>query len=213
MSIPVAWLERWAALLVEGAPEPLFTLFEAFVIAAAIEEGGKFACLLLLTRRELSPRTRYGAFLYALHASMGFALVENVIVMLKTPDLIAFSTRWVLRAYMTVPMHLVAGGTLGYVWARKTFDDGPVGRWGGLGIAILIHGAYDAMLLAVERLPDSADSTQIACVVGAMAVPLGGVVALRIFAGRLRRLDHEEDFARGQRGRRVTAPGDLDAPS
>ncbi|MDD9938396.1 MAG: PrsW family glutamic-type intramembrane protease [Myxococcales bacterium] len=211
-SIPIAWLERGAALLIDGASEPLYTLFEAFIIAATIEESGKFGCLLLLTRGALAPRTRYGAFLYALHASMGFALVENVIAMLKTPDLVAFSTRWILRAYMTVPMHLVAGGVLGYLWARRKFDGGRIGLWGGLGVAILIHGTYDAALLAVERLPDAAETAQIACVAGAMAIPLLGVVALRMCAGHLRTRDWRDDVAAGARGRRMTSPGSVPAP-
>lgn len=213
VSIPIAWLERGAALLIDGASEPLVTLFESFIVAATIEEGGKFACLLVLTRGALAPRTRYGAFLYALHASMGFALVENVIAMLRVPDLVTFSMRWILRAYMTVPMHLVAGGVLGYLWARRSFDDGRIGLWGGLGIAVLIHGSYNAMLLAVERLPGEAQLAQYLCVSGAMAIPLGGVVVLRLCAGNLRKLDQLDDAASGEPGRRATTgSGSLQAP-
>lgn len=184
-SVPIAWAERYLAGWIEGAREPLATLFEAFVIAAAMEETGKVACLYLLTRYGLGPRTRYGAFLYALHASMGFALVENVIAMLRVPDLMAFTTRFVLRAYMTVPMHLVAGGVVGYLWARRRFDAGRLGLSGGLSLAILIHGAYDAMLLGVERLPEPQAGAQLALAAGAMAIPLGGVLLLRVLAGRL----------------------------
>ncbi|MGD8861537.1 MAG: PrsW family glutamic-type intramembrane protease [Myxococcales bacterium] len=211
-SVPIAWTERAVALLMQNASEPLLTLFEAFVVAALIEEGGKFLCLVVLTRSALAPRTRYGAFLYALHASMGFAMVENVIAMLKVPDLEAFTTRWVLRAYMTVPMHMVAGGVLGYLWARRVFDRGPVGLFGGLAIAVLIHGAYDAMLLAVERLPAEYGTLHVACAAGAMSIPALGLIALRVQAGRLRRLDWEEDARHPARGRRITAPGTVDAP-
>jgi RsiW-degrading membrane proteinase PrsW (M82 family) len=191
-SIPIAWAERYLASWIEGGSEPLATLFEAFVIAACMEEAGKVACLYLLTRHVLGPGTRYGAFLYALHASMGFAMVENVIAMLRVPDLMAFTTRFVLRAYMTVPMHLVAGGVVGYVWARRRFDGGRLGLSGGLAIAIVIHGAYDAMLLAVERLPQGRSTAQLVLAACAMAIPLVGVVVLRVFAGRLTALDHAD---------------------
>ena len=197
ISIPVAWTERVLARLASAASEPSATLLEAFLTAAAVEELAKVGCLMLLTRGALGPRTRYGAFLYALHAAMGFALVENVLAMLKVSNMIAFSTRFFLRAYLTVPMHLVAGGALGYLWARRRFERGPIGLAGGLGVAILIHGGFNAMLLAVERLPEDHGALAILCAFGAMALPLVGLVVLRFLAGRLR--DDDSSDARAKR--------------
>jgi RsiW-degrading membrane proteinase PrsW (M82 family) len=200
-TIPIAWLEHAVSPLVDSAREPVATLLESFLVAAAIEETGKFTCLLLLTRGALGPRTRYGAFLYALHASMGFALVENVIAMLRTPDMVAFSTRFFLRAYMTVPMHLCAGGTLGYLWAKRRFDAGALGIAGGTALAIMIHGTFNTMLLAIDRLPDGHDGLRVACAVVAMVIPLGGLLLLRWFGGRLRALDHRDGQVEAGRGR------------
>lgn len=204
-TIPIAWTQHLIARLLGTAPEPIATCFEAFVLAASIEETAKFACLMLLTRGSLAPKTRYGAFLYALHAAMGFALVENVIAMLKTPDLFAFSARFFLRAYMTVPMHLLAGGVLGYLWARRRFDRGPIGLAGGTGIAIAIHGAFNASLLGVERLPAEYEQLRVACAVLALAIPLCGVLVLRLLAGRLRALDSAQFAAEAENGRRQRA--------
>lgn len=201
-TIPIAWIERFAGRVAESADEPARTLLESYLVAGAIEEIGKFTCLLLLTRGALGPRTRYGAFLYALHAAMGFALVENVMAMLKAPDLIAFSTRFFLRAYMTVPMHLVAGGTVGYLWATRRFDGGPIGLAGGTAIAIAIHGTFNAMLLAVERLPDGHETSRLACATLAMAIPVAGVLVLRLFAGLLRDRDRKDGEASPDPGRR-----------
>jgi RsiW-degrading membrane proteinase PrsW (M82 family) len=178
-------------------------LIEAFVTAAAVEELAKVACLMLLTRGVLGPRTRYGAFLYALHAAMGFALVENVLAMLKVANMIAFSTRFFLRAYLTVPMHLVAGGVLGYLWARRRFEGGPIGLAGGLGIAIVIHGGFNAMLLAVERLPEQHGALAVACAIGALALPIVGLAVLRVLAGRLRSDDNADTPTRGPHERRA----------
>jgi RsiW-degrading membrane proteinase PrsW (M82 family) len=200
-TIPIAWLERSVSPLVESAAEPVATLLESFLVAAAIEETGKFTCLLLLTRGALGPRTRYGAFLYALHASMGFALVENVIAMLKVPDMVSFSTRFFLRAYMTVPMHLVAGGTLGYLWAKRRFDAGALGIAGGTALAIAIHGTFNTMLLGIERLPEGHETLQVVCASVAMAIPLAGLLILRMCAGRLRELDHRDGQVEPARGR------------
>jgi RsiW-degrading membrane proteinase PrsW (M82 family) len=188
-SVPVVWIERLLTKLLGGGAEPQATLVEAFVLSATVEELAKFACLVLLTRGALAPRTRYGAFLYALHAAMGFALVENVLAMLRVPDLIAFSTRFYLRAYLTVPMHLLAGGALGYLWARRHFDGRRVGLPGGIAIAIAIHGVYNACVLAVERLPDEAHLAQTASATVAFAIPLFGLVLLRLMAGELRAID------------------------
>jgi RsiW-degrading membrane proteinase PrsW (M82 family) len=191
-SIPIAWTERAVDLLTRGMPEPTATLFNSFVIAATIEECGKFACLLLLTRGVLGPRTRYAAMLYSMHAAMGFALVENVLAMLKTSDAVAFSTRYFLRAYMTVPMHLVAGGALGYLWARRSFDRGLVGLAGGLCVAILIHGTFNTALLAIEVLPPTYEVLRVVCAVLAMAIPLLGMLVLYAMARRLRALDRTQ---------------------
>jgi RsiW-degrading membrane proteinase PrsW (M82 family) len=193
ISVPIAWVERTLGQLLDTSPQPLATLFDSYVNAALVEELGKLACVLLLTRGALAPRTRYGAFVYALHASMGFALVENVLAMLKVPDLITFSTRFFLRAYMTVPMHLVAGGILGHLWARSVFDHGRVGLKTGLLLAVAVHGTFNAALLAVEALPPERDGLRVACAALAMAIPTVGTLVLRLLAGRLRSLDRVDE--------------------
>jgi len=197
-SVPMAWAEHFIASVISEAAEPQRTLSEAFLVAAAVEEGGKVLCLYLLTRSVLAPRTRYGSFLYALHAATGFAIVENVMMMLNVPDFTVFTVRFVLRAYMASPMHLLAGGVVGYFWARRRFDRGAIGLSGGLGFAIAIHGSYNALLLAVERLPAQHADLVAVCAVLAIAVPLGGVVLLRYLAGGLRADDARD--GRGERG-------------
>jgi RsiW-degrading membrane proteinase PrsW (M82 family) len=136
--------------------------------------------------------------LYSLHAAMGFALVENVLAMLQSTDAIAFSTRYFLRAYLTVPMHLVAGGTLGFLWARRRFDRGAIGLFGGVCVAIAIHGSFNAALLAVEVLPAASEGLRIACALVALAIPVLGVLLLRLLAGILRARDRADDAARGR---------------
>lgn len=194
--IPIAWAERFVGVVIADAIEPQRSLFEAFIVAASIEETGKVLCLYLLTRVTLGPGTRYGAFLYALHAATGFAIVENVLIMLDSPNLRVFTVRFVLRAYMASPMHLFAGGVVGYLWARRRFDTGAVGLSGGLACAIVIHGSYNALLYGVERLPEDMPGTVIACALSAMAVPLLGIVVLRAMAGRLRSDDERDGRAR-----------------
>ncbi len=188
-SVPIGWFEHALGAVAASVAEPRRSLLEAFVVAAATEESGKVLCLYVLTRLSLAPGTRYGAFLYALHAAAGFALIENVVALWDAPGFASLSVRFVLRGYMASPMHLFAGGVVGYLWARKRFDKGVIGLPGGLALAVLIHGGYNTMLYGVERLPMTRSGLIVACAVGAMLVPLLGVVVLRLLAGILRRDD------------------------
>jgi RsiW-degrading membrane proteinase PrsW (M82 family) len=201
-SIPIAWTERWFSALFHGTEQPRALLVDAYVLAAGIEELGKVICLMLLTRGLLGPQTRYGAWLYALHSSMGFALVENVIALLADSDLGSLSTRFVLRAYMTVPMHFVAGGILGYFWALRRFDAGSIGLAGGTCLAIVIHGSFNASLLAMDVLAPEQDSLRIGFAVTSLAIPLFGVVGLRFLGNHLRRLDQRSGATQVARERR-----------
>lgn len=200
-SVPVLWISHAVGDVVTLAAEPAASLLDAFLVSATIEETGKLLCMYTLTRLHLAPRTRYGAFLYGLHAAAGFALVENVGMLFYTSDIQSFTVRFVLRAYMACPMHLFAGGVLGYFWSHRRFDHGAIGLVGGLGLAILIHGSYNALLLGVERLPVERSSLIAACAVGAIAVPLIGLVVLRWIAGKLR----SEDARTGRHDRRGQA--------
>ncbi len=203
VTVPVLIVERMLSRVLVTTAEPLHTLFDAFVIAGAVEETGKALCIALLTRGMLAPRTRYGAFLYALHASMGFAVVENVVALLRTPDLETLTQRFVLRAYLAVPMHLATGGILGFLWARRRFDRGPLGLLAGLALAVFLHGGFDALLYAVDRLPDSADLERSICASIAFVLPSIGVLVLLYFAHRLRALDRADETMR-PRGRRIS---------
>jgi len=202
VSVPVAWTQQLIEPWLSRTPEPSSTLLEAFVLAASVEEGAKVACLYVFSRGPLGPRTRYGAFLYALHASMGFALIENVVALLRSPDAIGFTIRFILRAYLTVPLHLVAGGLVGYLWSRKRFDGGAVGLAGALGLAVLLHGSFNSALLAVERLPEGMAAWSTAAASLAVAIPLLGAIGLRLMGERLVRFDHAARLESSRRGSR-----------
>jgi len=198
-SVPIVWVEHSLSVIATYSPSRTAGLFDAFVVSASVEECGKAVCLFLLTRGALAPRTRYGAFLYALHASMGFALVENVIALLQTPDIQAFSDRFFLRAYFSVPVHLVATGLLGIFWARRRFDRGAVGLLGGLAIAVAIHGTFNALLFTIDNLSAEDDTLRIVCAATAMAIPLLGAPVLRRLSLRLRTDDRRDEASTERR--------------
>lgn len=189
--IPIGWLEHQLARPMAYLGEPQRTLYDAFIVAATTEEVGKFACLWLLTRGALRPGTRYGAFLYALHAAMGFAAVENVVALVAAPNLVELTGTLLLRAFLAVPTQLFAGGLVGYFWARRRFDAGGLRLPAGIGLAILVHGAYDAMVTGVERLPADGpfDMMLSAYAASALAIPIVGFFVLHVLAQHLQRLD------------------------
>ncbi|MDD9965749.1 MAG: PrsW family glutamic-type intramembrane protease [Myxococcales bacterium] len=191
-ALPIGLIEFQLAAWGRHASEPHKTLYEAFVVAAATEEILKFTCLWLLTRAGLRPGTRYGAFLYALHAAMGFAAVENVVALISAPDLAELTGLLLLRTYLAIPTHLFAGGIVGFFWAKRRFDGGGLRLPAGIALAILVHGAYNSMVSSVERLPKGMDLMLNAYALGAMAIPLVGVFVLHALAHHLVALDRAD---------------------
>src|SRR5262245_29254490 len=63
ISVPISWCAHSLADVFELASEPYRSLLEAYLGSATLEEWGKVVCLYVLTRLQLGPRTRYGAFL------------------------------------------------------------------------------------------------------------------------------------------------------
>lgn len=208
-TVPILAIQHALEPLTSAGPKWTGILFESYVLAALVEEVGKFSCLWVLTRGAWRPGSRYGAFIYALHASMGFAIVENVISMFGAQDLEALTVRFLLRAYLSIPTHLVAGGLVGYLWARRRFDVGAIGLPGGLSMAILLHGSFNLAIYSVEHLsPGRSDAILLAAAV-AVAIPLVGSAGLLLLGRRLRDMDgrdghHERrrDSSRGP-GRRA----------
>jgi len=209
VSVPILLIGRALSSVLVTLREPLHSLYEAFIVASLLEECGKAFCIFLLTRGALAPRTRYGAMLYALHASMGFAVVENVIALLSTPNLESLTQRFVLRAYLSVPMHLATGGILGYMLARRRFDYGVLGWPAGLALAIFVHGAFDTLLYAVDRLPEGAETARTVCGTIVFLMPVIGLASVAYSAHRLRGLDRavEREDPRGRRSSVRVDPG------
>ncbi|MCA9519427.1 MAG: PrsW family intramembrane metalloprotease [Myxococcales bacterium] len=132
-------------------PEGAITrpLFEAFGMAALIEEGCKFAVfasLGYLVRNELKPSQAIWA---GIALACGFATVENFKFMLVFgADDIELS---LLRGLLVLPAHALDGALLGYVFARAKFRPRHSTRLTlllGYLAVVTAHGLYDFMLLS-----------------------------------------------------------------
>lgn len=127
--------------------------FDAFVSAALTEEVAKALCLWLVVWRHPAFDERFDGIVYATRAGLGFALVENVGYLLGTESATGFAGVFVLRAVLAVPGHAIYAGFMGHYAARKRFDGEGPGLFGGLLVAIALHGTYDAALFLVGALP------------------------------------------------------------
>lgn len=166
-------------------------LFMGFLVAGVVEESAKALCLYLVVWKKPDFDERLDGIVYATRAGLGFALVENVCYLLGTHGTGGFIGMFIGRAVLAVPGHAIFAGFMGYWAARKRFDGVGPGLFGGLLMAIFLHGSFDAsiFLAAVvgHRMPLVA--------LGLLAVPLvvviGGYRRLKKHAHEARQLDDE----------------------
>lgn len=163
------------AVLSRVGPEGGVTgaLYSAFIVAALTEEACKAAALYLVVWRHPAFDERLDGIVYATRAGLGFALVENVGYLLDENGS-GFVGVFLLRAILAVPGHAIYAGFMGYWAARKRFDGLGPGLWGGLIIAVLLHGTYDG---AIFLMGVAAEAEVPMVVLPLVLVPLA-VVAL-----------------------------------
>lgn len=116
-------------------------VFQAFVVAALVEEGVKFVLLDGLIRRQPEFDEVTDGIVYGMAVSLGFAFLENVLYVSGPSSVL------LLRGITAVPLHAGCGAIVGYYVGRAHFD--PRRRAGvGLLVAVLVHGVYDALVFA-----------------------------------------------------------------
>lgn len=152
-TIPVIILELTVALFDDAIRfHPLAGYaFRSFVIAALCEEGFKFIIVKQFAYNRVEFDEVMDGIVYTIVASLGFALAENVLYVIRTGIVVAF-----LRAVTAVPLHALASGLMGYyLGVAKFITDKTSERKlfiKGLGLAILVHGLYNFFLFSVEFL-------------------------------------------------------------
>ncbi len=152
----VLWMIAWGALAAGAAYWANRGILGAGLVEAAtlrrflapmLEEALKGLPLLLLMR---SGRSGFlvDAAIYGFAVGTGFALVENVYYLLALPQ--AGVALWLVRGFGTAVMH---GGTTAILaMATQAIRDRRGSWWWpgvlpGAGLALLIHGAFNAFLL------------------------------------------------------------------
>ncbi|MCA2981317.1 MAG: PrsW family intramembrane metalloprotease [Myxococcaceae bacterium] len=175
--LPCLLAQRWLAqaVVLEGAGG---ALFEGFVSAALLEEAAKALVLWLVVWRHPAFDERLDGIVYGTRAGLGFALVENVLALWGSTSAVGFVGAYVLRALFAVPCHAIAAGFMGDLAARRRFDGAGPGLAGGIAVAVLVHGAYDAALY-LAAVPGVALGVQAVAMLVPLSVVVGGFLLLR----------------------------------
>lgn len=129
----------------------LSAFYNAFVVAGFSEELWKFIALVILIWKSKEFDERIDGIVYAVFVSLGFAWVENVLYVMEGGINVA-----IMRALLAVPAHALFGVTMGYYLSLSKFtNDEPTKKRFfiyALVFPIILHGAYDFILMANEPL-------------------------------------------------------------
>ncbi|MHB9145345.1 MAG: PrsW family glutamic-type intramembrane protease [Symbiobacteriia bacterium] len=141
--LPAIALESALTALRPGAG----LLYKTFLVAALVEEGLKWLGVRLSAYGKRQFNEPMDGIVYAAAASLGFATVENIFYVSA-----GGVGTGLTRALLAVPGHAFFGVVMGYHLGLAKFADRPArGRqqmFLSLALPVLLHGAYDALLLS-----------------------------------------------------------------
>ena len=195
----VGWMGVRAGLMhPEGPRTVVHAWFNAFVVAALVEELLKFAVLWWYAARHDAFDEPMDGVVYGAAASLGFAGIENVLYVLGP----AWSAEGGqggegasmlvagVRAVTAVPMHAACGVILGACIGVARFTPARRRLWVALGLAgaIGLHGLYDfaAMGMGAMELQDSGIGVGVG-VLGFVGSLAASVMVAVLALARLRR--------------------------
>lgn len=144
-TIPAIVVQGWAGTIAAiRTQSAAITFLSSFGIVAVSEEVAKCAFLLVGAFPRKFFNEPVDGIVYAVLVAMGFATVENL---LYANNFGLHTT--VVRAFTAVPAHFVFAIVQGYFIGLAKFN--PARRveliLQGLGLAILMHGIYDFLIL------------------------------------------------------------------
>jgi RsiW-degrading membrane proteinase PrsW (M82 family) len=183
--------------LTAGRIEPEMTYqgssFQAFIVAAGVEEACKIAMVYWVVWRRPEFDERMDGIVYASRGGLGFALVENVLYLLRQHSLEGQIVVWVERALLAVPGHAMWTGMIGAMAARRRFDGKGLGLLGGYLLAVAFHGAYDVSVFLQRPLHlEGRDTAAHILLVAPVLLTVLAFLVLRSMARTALRLDDAE---------------------
>lgn len=135
ISLQIDWLQK-SILITPNI------FFQAFIVAGLIEEGVKLLALRLTLFRHKAFEEKIDGITYAVFLSLGFATVENIILV----DTIETG---IVRAFTSVPAHALFGVAMGYYIGLYKFN---IKNKSLLLSALLVpaglHGLYNIFVMS-----------------------------------------------------------------
>lgn len=135
-------------------PESLGIFFYMFLIVGSVEEIFKYLVVKFKVLKDPAFDEPTDVMLYMIIAALGFAAIENILVLfsLEKPFLIAqvsFLTAY--RFILPTFLHTLCSGTIGYFLAKSFFD--PKQRrkllFTGFSLAIFLHGLFNFSIIKI----------------------------------------------------------------
>jgi protease PrsW len=146
------------AVIVEFAAYPLLqpdngllesTLF-FFVVVGPVEELGKFGAVRLRAYSSAQFNEPMDGIVLGVSGALGFATVENILDVFRAPTPEAQLFTGIVRGFLSVPGHAFWGAIIGFYLGQAKFLKRPRLAFVGVGIAVLLHGTFDATSSVVE---------------------------------------------------------------
>jgi RsiW-degrading membrane proteinase PrsW (M82 family) len=118
--------------------------YDAFLVAALVEEAFKFLALYLLIWRNKNFNEKFDGIVYAVFISLGFAAVENIMYVSRGGLDVAL-----IRALSAVPAHALFGVRMGYYFgiARMYNELKKSHLLLAFFSPFFLHGLYDFILM------------------------------------------------------------------
>jgi RsiW-degrading membrane proteinase PrsW (M82 family) len=142
--IPIYLLNLLTGYFNGSFSDKINILYNSFVQAAFVEEGVKFALVMLLTWHSKYFDEKFDGIVYAVFVSMGFALVENILYVTS-----AGAGVGLLRAFTTVPAHAIFGINMGYYigLAKYNAKKRKLYLFLAFFISFLLHGFFNLIVM------------------------------------------------------------------
>lgn len=139
-----------------GEPRILKIFLGAFFIAGLVEETWKFFVVRFYCYHRPEFDEPYDGIMYSTAVSLGFATLENIIYVFG-PSILGGLRIGILRAFLAVPSHAFYGVLMGYFLGEAKFvknrtEESLLGLL-GLTLAIVAHGLYDFLVIALPYRP------------------------------------------------------------
>ncbi len=111
------WGGRLLHFLIRDRGSIVFLFINCFILTGLVEEGGKYIVIRLLTWKDRAFNYTFDGVVYAVTASIGFAVAENVMYVIRDGSN-------PFRVLFSVPGHVLTAVFMGYFYGLSRYEEG-----------------------------------------------------------------------------------------